>query len=505
MPARSRTIGYSGAGVSLTLYPLTNDAQVVAYLWGGAGGGGGSDGNNPGGDGTGAGFAVATLLAQTGDVLKLFVGGGGGGGQGSAGSASGGTAGSSYVGREVFNTRSLVGQFGLVSRTLSYAWSSFMNAYAVWLPYDAGSVDFTTTISIPTTGNYELQGQCDNAAVFYIDGNVVLTTSGFSGAPNGSVISLAAGSHTLRIIGTNYGGPAGVAFSITGGDSFSGAPGGAAGASGSSGGGGGGGGATVLLVNESIAGVAGGGGGGPGAGRSGSATNAPGGTGRTSVGYNGQSGENKSGDGGGGGGGGGGWNGVLITGGGGGNGGLAGSGDAPGEPGANGLSYSNLGAGENPVGRTPGGTADYNYKPNTVLGGRGGKRGIPGTNGQAGSNGYAIIYLTVPGVFVHNDTGGWVATEEISIKINNVWQQVHAIYIKRNGTWIEAAGDGTTIFVPFDGFFGVAARPAPASPLPAVVAGSDSGGWGDTSADSFGGPVGEGQNADGSVGSANQG
>ena len=383
-----------------------------------------------------------------------------------------------------------------------------MNANAVWLPYDAGSVDVTTTISIPTTGNYELQGQCDDQATFYIDGTTVLTVSapGYRGAPNSTVIALSAGNHTLRMLGINSGGgPAGIALTIGNGDSFSGAPGGRAGAGGSSGGGGGGGGATVLLLNGSMAGVAAGGGGGPGAGiQGGAVSNAPGGTGQTSSDYNGQDGQDHPGDGGGGGGGGGGWNGVGIGGGGGGNGGACGGGDTAGSPGANGLSYSNLGAGQNPNGRLPGGTGDFNYRSNTAMGGFGGYQGAQNANGQAGNNGYAVIYLTVPGVFVHDATGGWVATEEIYAKVNNVWQKVNAIYIKRNGNWIEAAGDGTTNFLPISGFFGTVSRPYPvAATVPSIGYSGD--GWTSSEAPSNQGPVGEGQNADGSYGSQNIG
>jgi hypothetical protein len=502
MPARSRIIGYSGSALELTLYPLTNNAQVIAYLWGGGGGGGGGDGGRPGGNGTGGGFSISTLLAETGDQLRLFIGGGGGGG-GIGGGAAGGTAGASYIGREVFNTRNLVGQFGLVARTLSYAWSSFMNANAVWLPYDAGTVDVTTTISIPVTGNYEIQGQCDNFATFYIDGAEVLSTLGFQGAPNSTVIALSAGNHALRILGQNTGGPAGVALTISNGDSFSGGAGGRAGPGGSSGGGGGGGGATVLLKNGSMAGVAAGGGGGPGAGISGgAASDAPGGTGQTNSGYNGQNGQDHPGDGGGGGGGGGGWNGVTPSGGGGGNGGLCGSGDTAGQPGANGLSHSNLGAGQNPLGRLPGGTSDSNYRSNTAMGGFGGYKGTGGASGQAGNNGYAVIYLTVPGVFVHDQSSGWVATEEIYAKVNDVWQTVNAIYIKRNGDWIEVAGDNTTNFLPIAGFFGVVSRPAPSSASPEPSPGySGGGGWEGTTAATEGTPS---NNADGSVGTQNQ-
>ena len=504
MPASSRTIGYSGSALELTIYPLTANAQVIAYLWGGGGGGGGGDGGRPGGNGTGGGFSIASILGYTGDKLFLSIGGGGGGG-GIGGGAAGGTAGASYIGREVFNTRNLVGQFGLVARTLSYAWSSFMNAYAVWLSYDAGSVDITTTISIPATGNYEIQGQCDNFATFYIDGTEVLFTPGFQGAPNSTVIALSSGNHTLRILGTNTGGPAGVALTIGNGDSFSGGAGGRAGPGGSSGGGGGGGGSTTFLLNGSLAGVAAGGGGGAGAGvQGGAASDAPGGTGQSNSAYNGQNGEDHPGDGGGGGGGGGGWNGST---GGGGNGGSRGGGDTAGAPGANGISTSNLGPGQNPNGRLPGGTSDFNYRSNTAMGGFGGYK-WSSSSGQAGNNGYAVIYLTVPGVFVHDQSGGWVATEEIYVKVNDVWQLVNAIYIKREGNWITVDGDGTTNFLPIDGFFGVVSRPYPAAapvPDPGYSDGGGGGGWDGPTSDPGPGPAGEGNNADGSTGSENQG
>jgi hypothetical protein len=165
------------------------------------------------------------------------------------------------------------------------------------------------------------------------------------------------------------------------------------------------------------------------------------------------------------------------------------------------LSYSNLGVGENPLGRLPGGTSDFNYRSNTAMGGFGGYKGSQNANGQAGNNGYAVIYLTVPGVFVHNDSGGWVATEEIYVKVNDVWQLVNAIYIKREGNWITVDGDGTTNFLPVEGFFGVVSRPAPASPVPPPSPGySDGGGgWDGPTADA------PSPNADGSFGSENQG
>jgi hypothetical protein len=152
------------------------------------------------------------------------------------------------------------------------------------------------------------------------------------------------------------------------------------------------------------------------------------------------------------------------------------------------LSYSNLGVGENPLGRLPGGTSNSNYRSNTALGGFGGyKWSSPA--GQAGDNGYAVFYLTVPGIFVHNDSGGFVATKEIYVKVNDVWQLVNAIYIKSNGNWIEAEGDGSTNFGPIAGFFGVVSRPYPvAAPEPSP--GFDSGGW-DYGGAEPSGPVGE--------------
>ena len=124
------------------------------------------------------------------------------------------------------------------------------------------------------------------------------------------------------------------------------------------------------------------------------------------------------------------------------------------------------------------GTTNFTYRSGTVLGGFGGYKGSQGVNGQDGGNGYAVIFLTVPGVFVHNDSGGWIATKEIYVKLNDEWQLVNAIWIKRNGDWIEASGDNTTNFLPMEGFFGVVARPAPASPVPQPSPGYDGGGGG---------------------------
>lgn len=510
MPTSSRTIGYAGTALELTLYPLTPDAEVIVYLWGGGGGGGGAD-SQPGGNGTGGGYARGALTAETGDVLRLFVGGGGGGGIGRQGSAPGGTGGASYIADLVWSSRNLVGSNNLVPVTLGYAWSNFMNSYAVW---DARglNVDVTRSVNFPATANYEFQLQADNGGTVYLDGAPVLNSTDFaSGAPASVVLTVTQGNHDIRISAYNISGPAGVAVAVVTGDSTSGAPGGSAGPAGSSGGGGGGGGATALLVNGDLVAMAAGGGGGGGAGRLSPGQDAPGPRGQSEGprGYNGQTGQSHPGDGGGGGGGGGGWDGILL-GGGGGNGGLIGGGDTGAEGGSFGRSFSNVGTEpvnvQDPNLRISGGADIFGYLPGVADGGLGGQRDNNlSNNGQPGGNGYALIYLNVPGIFVANETGQWVATEEIYIKQNGVWQTVNAVFIKRNGVWLDVSGDRATNFLPIPGSFGVVPRPAVAfvpPPAPTPSDGSWSGNDSPNPPDPS--PPGGGRNADGSSGNEYQ-
>ena len=55
MPANFRIVGYTGSALELTVYPISGQSQVVAYMFGGAGGGstGGSGGGSTGGGGGG--------------------------------------------------------------------------------------------------------------------------------------------------------------------------------------------------------------------------------------------------------------------------------------------------------------------------------------------------------------------------------------------------------------------------------------------------------------------
>jgi hypothetical protein len=120
-----------------------------------------------------------------------------------------------------WSTRNLVGagvldsvtNGALYPVTLNYGWGAFMNEHAVWLQSVNINVDVTTAINLPSTSMYELKGNCDNRGMFYIDGNLVMTVEGYS-TPTITQMALTAGQHTLRIVGENFGSPAGVAFSV---------------------------------------------------------------------------------------------------------------------------------------------------------------------------------------------------------------------------------------------------------------------------------------------------
>lgn len=461
MPIQSRPVGYTNSVQSLTVYPLNKNAQITAHLWGGGGGGGGND-SGPGGAGTGGGFSIAKFGCSYGDELTVAIGGGAGGG-GSGGGAGGGGGGGGYIGYSVFNSRQLAGTNGLVAVTLSYAWSSFMNAYAVWNANGAYALDVSTTVNFPFTGVYVFQTAFDDDGTVYIDGVAVASSSGSYTSSSINNVTVTGGNHTLRIVGYNSGGgPAGVALAINSGTSFSGAPGGSAGPSGGSGGGGGGGGSTIILQNNSFQGVAGGGGGGGGAGNPSPGGTSPGPHGRTADGFNGEAGASHPTDGGGGGAGGGGYNGGTGGGGNGGAyGGWPGASDTGGEAGNPGASWSFLYPnGFDPNGRNPGSQPGIDPPTGVGLGGAGG--------GGPGGNGYLVIYMEVPGIFV-NQNGIYYSTKEVYVKDDGVWKRTNAVYLNINGVWKEAAGPQITNFVNVSGGFGMVPRSSPYtySPPPA--------------------------------------
>lgn len=433
-----RPVGYTGYLQRIVWTQGTN-IPVTAHLWGGGGGAGGAD-SNPGGNGGGGGFTTVNFTINAGDVLEVAVGGGGGGGQSYAGNAAGGNAGASYLSDNIFNTIDNTAS-PPVFKQFNSAYCTFLNTYGVWVnPSSAATFDRSYTVNFPVSGNYQFTACSDNSAKFFIDGVQVFYTDNYT-SPFTIGYPVEAGTRTLRIVGTNTGGPGAVALTIGQGLSYSGGRGGNSGGSGSSGAGGGGGGATVVVLNGTPIAAAGGGAGGAGGGNSGVAAgeDAPGQRGQGGAGeYAGQNGTNKSGDGGGGGGGGGGWLG--------GNGGTTPGGDQGGYAGAFGLSS---GVWQNPNARTPGGVTDVYYRTGVGVGGA--------KNGGSGNSGYAVFEFEVPGTFVHTE-GEFQPVIQTYVKSNNTWRPVEVTWVKKDGVWEPVNGSFAPAFQNVEGRFGVNPR-----------------------------------------------
>jgi hypothetical protein len=353
------TLTYTADG-SFVL-PGTFFGSVVINSMLGAGGGGGAGDGGPGYAGYPGGLITGGAIpANPGDTVQVLIGGGGGGGTYSSG---GGAGGGGQTGALNWSTLEMLGIPGNFHPT-NGAWTGFLNVYAVWnFGAEYPSFDQTVTINFPVSTLYTFTGSCDNFATIYLDGSPVLGIGGYETTYTTTGL-VAAGNHTVRLLGTNAGGggsnPAGIGLTITG-AGFSGGNGGNAGSENESGAGGGGGGATLILLNNTLQAVAPGGGGGGGGGLQSAGRpnqNTPGNNGT----YNGGVGQSKSGDGGGAGGGGGGFNGG------------AGGATFGGDDGA----YS----GENGAPLTPsGGSAGQGSNG----GGSGSPGGSPGGAGGAGS------------------------------------------------------------------------------------------------------------------------
>jgi hypothetical protein len=404
-------------------------------------------------------------------VIEVAVGGGGAGGPSSARGGIGGVAGGSYVADVLFDTRTAVTSPPVVPST-NTSYVTFLNTHGVWVnPTTAANFDRSYVVNFPITGIYTFTASADNSAKLYVDDDFIGDVPGFT-ATYTLTTSVLSGNHTVRIVGTNTGGPGSVALTIDGqvggGGSYSGGNGGRPGTSGTSGGGGGGGGATVIFKNGIPLAVAGGGGGGGGGGRNSGGESAPGSRGQAAEGVSaGQNGQDRTTDGGGGGGGGGGL--------GGGEGGLIVSGDSGANAGSFGLSSSPA---QNPNGRDPGGRTNLYYT---------GAAGIGGTGTSNGTNGAAVLLFEVPGVFVHTETS-FEPVKQIWIKVNEVWQPVQSTRIKSDGIWKATLDSFTPTFTSTSDEFGVSPRPIdpeamPPDPAPGP---SDSGsGWNYTDGWSF--------------------
>lgn len=394
---------------------------VTAELVGGGGGGGGNDAA-AGGNGSAGQYCKHVFTVSKGDTLSFVVGGGGGAGASGRAGAAGGSAGTSVIsfGSTVFSMRTATGNARTYNKS-DPRWSSFMNANAVWENnVYAQSFDRTYQVNFPATGTYQWKVQADNAGTYYLDGAVVTSTTAFQGTEKTVDVSVTAGIHTVRVVGSNSGDVGGICLVIksspaggTFSGSLSGGRGGNAGTSGSSGGGGGGGGASALILNGVIIAIAGGGGGGGGGGVSSSGRSAGNDYNPTSNFYNGQAGQPKRGDGGGGGASGGGYRA--------GSGGTENSGDTGANAGEPAYSWSvnneflqnaiQLGSGRTPF--IPSGRTDINAF------------GVGGVSATAGTQGY--VRLTFDTTFA-------------SYKVGNTWKDVVGMYIKDSGVWQEITG-----------------------------------------------------------------
>jgi hypothetical protein len=266
-----------------------------------AGAGGGAGGRYYGSNGAGGNGARinGSFNVSPGDQIDVYIGDSGKAGTVQGTNSAGGAGGYGAV------IGDSVGSGQLYPVTLSWAWSGFMNTYAVWVNPDQVNpvgqlVSVTRVVNVPVAQSYSFEFQADNHIDLYIDNGYVGSTESFQGSTYQNIY-LNPGRHTITMNVENYGGPAGFAITLTGNDdgvqywntrtnlntntyryNFSGGGGGN-----TYGDGGyvypapgGGGGATSVFVNGNLVLVAGGGGGGGSEGGHG-AGGTPGGDGGT--------------------------------------------------------------------------------------------------------------------------------------------------------------------------------------------------------------------------------
>jgi len=447
-----RAVGYTGRRSVIT-WPNSQawGADVTAYLWGGGGGGGGPVGSNTGGNGSGGSFAAVNFSVVPGDVLEISVGGQGGGGSVGAGAWGGAPGPSLMLSGQPFTTP----QTGL-ARNTNKRYCTFLNNTGVW--GEQAQFDYSQVVNFPVSAFYTVVASVDNYGFVYIDGEKVLSAPGFS-IEYTTTVYVTAGNHTVRLVGTNTGGPRSFGCTITStGSGYSGGYGGRSGYKDSRGAGGGGGGATILRVNDNLKAIAAGGGGGGGAGLL-PQGGWPGNSSQiTSLGFpgNGADGADNPSRGGGGGAGGGGYRG--------GGGGLSGisvlTNDFYGYAGQYGESYVDAGVTETPNGRVPGGTGNRYYQ---------GSIGAGGPSGLPGSPGYAVLEFNINGLLIR-DSNTWKRAKSVYINRNNSWQEVKSQWVKSAGQWtpLEGSPDAPN-FTPLDSGYGYANRVGTAPTVSTVI------------------------------------
>lgn len=210
--SRTRTVSITSTnGHTRVTVPTGYSPTVNIDL---AGAGGGAGGRYYGANGAGGNGALlsGSLALNPGDVLDVYIGGGGsaGGANATNSNAGGSGGGSAMIG-------TVSGQTTVYPVSLSYAWSQFMNDYAVWVnPDGVNPVNVTNTITryvdVSVAGTYTFQAECDNYLNLYIDGVNIINTADFQSYYAASAgYYLNPGRHTIQMDVTNWGGPAGVA------------------------------------------------------------------------------------------------------------------------------------------------------------------------------------------------------------------------------------------------------------------------------------------------------
>ena len=274
-----KTFDYTGGRQTFTM-PVGYHPEVEVHMWGAGGGGGGSDGNGPGGQGGGGWYYTNTITLAAGDTVDVCVGGGGiqGGSGTSSGSGRGGYGRHSFVpsgyagygaGRSFaggsggnagpsgwsggggggggasvliinnsthyvaaggggggggswnraganavnYNSPSAYSNFATSTNGAYVAW---LNTYGIWnADIYSATFDQTFTINCPVTGTYTFVSSCDNSGTIYLDGSSILSVPGY-GATYTYSATVAAGVHTVRIYGSNSGGPGSIGLTVQG-------------------------------------------------------------------------------------------------------------------------------------------------------------------------------------------------------------------------------------------------------------------------------------------------
>ena len=178
-----------------TVPPHVHSINLFATAGGGSGGTGFNFiGGGGGGGGSGGYQEIDNVKVTPGEVITVTVG-------------DGGASDDNARARQVFPV------------SLPYAWNSFMNTYAVWTNSDGVSpvgvtVAFTRAWNASYTGSYSLHLSADNAATVTVDGTAIGSYSDF-GSTGSFSFNAAQGNRIVTVHCTNYGGPAGVAATIT--------------------------------------------------------------------------------------------------------------------------------------------------------------------------------------------------------------------------------------------------------------------------------------------------